>query len=497
MSAPDMGSMMVTDAMNPPETTTSDVPNQIPEPAPQTMPDPAQQTPAPSAPAPNTPPKPSLWKGVLMGALQGLAAGGAVNTKGMSSGSAFAAGLGAGANQVLNVNPQQKAELDQTKAATAIHYANLAKIQRDIHLMPDSKQEAYLRDAAEQSSTMMKSGAITPVSQPSDLIPAQQQLQQLHAQNPWAVYSVMPVLGPDGNMQYSAVQFSKAPIQTDLTLKGPDGKDITIPAGTSGEDVGKLFTSITAKKLDAESKQTIAAGNQKTRVGVQQLKNQGAVDVQNLKNQGAADKAASKPADMVFGTSQDGRQVAGSPAELQAAGIQNPVKLPGTEAQKVVVARQLIGPRKGLFDMVNNDINNLAQQGKLGVVASRWGEFMAGKVGDDPDFQPLRTHMGLLSTALMQAHVGARGSKEMLQHFRDLANYSISNEATLRKAIGAEWDYVNEKAMLPAGNPVAGRTGPGQTTPTAGSNPQPIYASAPGKPRMQSVDGGKTWQPAQ
>lgn len=502
--APGMGEMDVTNALNPPETTTSDVPNQIPEPdtatpTTQTAPDPAQQTPAPSAPPAAAPPN-SLWKGVLMGALQGLAAGGSVNTRGMSGGSAFAAGAGAGANQVLNVNPQQKAELDQTKATTALHYANLAKAQRDLNLMPDDKREQNLNLAADESDAMLKNGAITPLSEPTDLISAQKSLQQLHSQNPWAVYSIMPVRGDDGQIQYSAVQFGKAPLQKDLTLKGlgANGQDLVIPAGTPGEQVGKAYSSAFTKRMDIEAKADIAKGNQGTRIDVQKLKNQGALDVQGLKNQGAAERAATKPSDMVFGTSADGRQVAGSPAELQQAGIQNAVKLPGTEAQKVVVARQLIGPRKGLFDMVNNDIDNLAKQGKLGVAASRWGEFMAGKVGDDPEFQPLRTHMGLLSTALMQAHVGARGSKDMLQHFKELANYSISNEATLRKALQSEWEYVNEKAMLPAANPVNGRSGPGQAPPTASAAPAPMKGvqKSTGKP-VVSNDGGKTWQLAQ
>jgi hypothetical protein len=444
----------------------------------------------PNGPA-DAAPKPSLWRGVLAGALQGLAAGSAVNTHGMGTGGAIAAGAGAGANQVLNKAPQQQAEMDQSKMATAVHYANLVKIQRDISLMPATKQEAALNDAADQGQTLVKSGAAVPMGAPSDLMTAQKTLQTLHGQNPWAVYSLLPMRGDDGNMQYAAVQFVKAPLQQDLKLDGQ-----TIPAGTSGEDVGKLHTTFLTKKMDAEAKQNVAAGNQKSRLDVQASKNKGALDVQAMKNEGAAAKASSKPADMAFGTTSDGRQVAGSADELQKAGVQSITKLPGTEAQKVVVARQLIGPRKGLFDMVNNDIDSLAKQGKLGVAASRWGEFMAGKVGDDPEFQALRTHMGLLSTALMQAHVGARGSKDMLQHFKELANYSISNEATLRKALQSEWEYVNEKAMLPNGNPAAGRSGPGQAQ-AAPSGGQPIYASAPGKPRMMSNDGGKTWQAAQ
>jgi hypothetical protein len=86
-----------------------------------------QQTSAPAGPA-----KPSLWRNVLAGALQGLAAGGSVNTRGMSGGAGFAAGAAAGANQVLNVVPQQKAALDTEKAQTAYHYAQLSQLQRQM-----------------------------------------------------------------------------------------------------------------------------------------------------------------------------------------------------------------------------------------------------------------------------------------------------------------------------------------------------------------------------
>jgi hypothetical protein len=491
MSAPDMGSMAVTNALNPPETSTSDVPNQIPMPdAPQTAPDPAVQ--AANAPPPAAPAKPSLWRGVLAGALQGLAAGSAVNTKGMGNGGAFAAGAGAGANQVLNKVPAQNAELDQAKATTAIHYANLAKIQKDLNLMPDSRREQHVDDAIDHSEALFKSGAMVPLSDVSkDPADAQKALMGLHAKNPWAVYSIAPVRDANGDAAYQVVQFGKAPIQEEVKLPGmgPDGKDLVIPAGTPGETVGKVYTQAFTKQMDEATKKAVETQKGGTRIDVQKLKNQGALDVQGLKNDGAAAKASSKPGDMSFATSPDGRQIAGSAAELQAAGIdpKNIVKLPGTEAQKVVVARQLIGPRKGLFDLVNKDIDDLSKQGKLGVVASRFGEFMAGKVGNEPDFQALRTHMGLLSTALMQAHVGARGSKDMLEHFKELANYSISNEPTLRKALQSEWEYVNEKAMLPAGNAVGGRSGPGQAAPT-GSGKAVSLAAAKQLPAMK----GKT-----
>jgi hypothetical protein len=499
MSAPDMGSMAVTNALNPAETTTSDVPNQIPTPdAPtQTAPDPAVQ--AANAPEPPPAAKPSLWRGVLAGALQGLAAGSAVNTKGMGNGGAFAAGAGAGANQVLNKVPAQNAELDQAKATTAIHYANLAKIQRDLNLMPDSRREQRVDDAIDHSEAMFKSGAMVPLSDVSkDPADAQKALMGLHAKNPWAVYSIAPVRDSNGDAAYQVVQFGKAPIQEDLKLPGmgPDGKDLVIPAGTPGETVGKIYSQAFGKNMDAAAKKALETQKEGGRSDLETQKQAGRVQIKQMGLDAATQKEVTKAKDMVWGTNAEGEQVAGSADELKAAGVTNAVKLPGTETQKVVVARQLIGPRKGLFDRVNADIDALSKSGKLGVIQSRWGDFMAGKIGSEPEFQALRTHMGLLSTALMQAHVGARGSKDMLQHFKELADYSISDEATLRKALQSEWEYVNEKAMLPTGNPLKGRTGPGQAqaAPAAGGVKH-IFASAPGKPRMQSLDGGKTWQP--
>ena len=61
---------------------------------------------------------------------------------------------------------------------------------------------------------------------------------------------------------------------------------------------------------------------------------------------------------------------------------------------------------------------DLARQGKLGPLASRYQEFMAGTYGKgDPEVEELRTKMGLLATGLMQVHVGARGSAQMLDRF--------------------------------------------------------------------------------
>jgi hypothetical protein len=92
----------------------------------------------------------------------------------------------------------------------------------------------------------------------------------------------------------------------------------------------------------------------------------------------------------------------------------------------------------------------LDAKGKMGSSAtSRINDALLSKAGSDPDYAPLFVHTHLLATALMQAHVGSRGSSDMMEEFKSLANSGKMNAATLRSALGAEYNYVHEKAMLP------------------------------------------------
>lgn len=156
-----------------------------------------------------------------------------------------------------------------------------------------------------------------------------------------------------------------------------------------------------------------------------------------------------KPPTMVVGTDPQGNQVAGLPEELRGAGVQNFTQLGASEAAKVNTARQLTSPT-GLFALADRDLAQF-KPGELEGLAPRWNEFLAGSVGTaDPRYVALRTHVnGLLATAMMQAHVGARGGGEMMEHFQDMANAGKMSQGTLRAALGAEREYVQEKAMRP------------------------------------------------
>jgi hypothetical protein len=157
----------------------------------------------------------------------------------------------------------------------------------------------------------------------------------------------------------------------------------------------------------------------------------------------------------VIGQTKDGRAVMVPAGQAQQLGLQNVMKAPEDTINKALAARHWINLANsqgttpedmGIVQLVDK----LDAEGKLGAIASRWNEFMTGKVGaGDPEISALRAKMGLSTTLLMQAHVGSRGSAQMLEHFEDLANQKKLDGPTLKAALGAEVNYVQDRAMDP------------------------------------------------
>jgi hypothetical protein len=103
-------------------------------------------------------------------------------------------------------------------------------------------------------------------------------------------------------------------------------------------------------------------------------------------------------------------------------------------------------------------INNLDSEGKLGPLASRWNDFLAGKFGSgDPEYAALNAKLGLSTTLLQQAHVGNRGGAQLLEHFEDLANQKKMDGPTLKAGFQSEINYMRDKAGDP--NPPSYATG--------------------------------------
>ena len=89
-----------------------------------------------------------------------------------------------------------------------------------------------------------------------------------------------------------------------------------------------------------------------------------------------------------------------------------------------------------------------------GPVASRYNEFMAGKIGaPNEDYTKLRTATNLLYTKLMKMHVGSRGSEYMMGHFKDLLDSGKQSPENLKAAMDEMETYANETAQSSIKNP--------------------------------------------
>jgi len=162
----------------------------------------------------------------------------------------------------------------------------------------------------------------------------------------------------------------------------------------------------------------------------------------------------------VVGTDpKTGRTVLVPYSQAQQMGIQNPVRADSDMINKAMAARHwlILANQPGAPDAAPEDmgimqlIDKLYAEGKLGPLAGRWNQFMAGTYGaGDPEYAALRAKMGLSTTLLMQAHVGSRGGSALLEHFEDLANAGKMDGATLKAAMGSEVNYVADKAADPS-----------------------------------------------
>lgn len=174
----------------------------------------------------------------------------------------------------------------------------------------------------------------------------------------------------------------------------------------------------------------------------------------------------------VIGTDpKTGKDVLVSEADAKAMGLTGTMKADSQDVSKAQSARHWIplATKTATIQRANqNDpmspasnpeemgilqlIDDLDKRGKLGTIASRWNDFMAGNVGSgDPESEALRAKMGLSTTLLMNAHVGSRGGSYMMEHFENLANAGKMDAATLRSGVKSELDYIKDRAMLPSG----------------------------------------------
>ncbi|MGB9233163.1 MAG: hypothetical protein WCC04_02035 [Terriglobales bacterium] len=211
-------------------------------------------------------------------------------------------------------------------------------------------------------------------------------------------------------------------------------------------------------------------------------------------SQAQADKDAARIAKgekPVIGVDANNRQVLVPSSDAAKYGLTQVREVGQAENEKVSNARGLMT----VFDNKDPEdpgliqlATKLSDQGKLGPVASRLQDWLnkGGSVptfdaAGDPDIQRLFTKLGLSTTGLMQVHVGARGSAQMLEHFADLANAKKLSPQAFLAALDTENRYIKMKAMLP----------PAETASQSGSTKK---ATAP-TPKVNQQNQGMTFDP--
>ena len=248
----------------------------------------------------------------------------------------------------------------------------------------------------------------------------------------------------------SHIELQQAQIKqlgTMVEVEGPDGTIMRMPLA--------LAQKVAPAAIAARSRQTVAKTNVQGRIDLQTLKGQSPLTI-------AQAHLANATADL-----KESINDPDSPAFQQA---QQKIQWANAYKQAALNMRQqsLNMQREGLdyrengptasiktqgqmsialldhTEKIRQEIQNLGAQGKLGPMAGRWSEFMAGKVGaGDPDFVELRTDLGLFQTALMKAHVGSRGSEMMMKHFQGLIDSGKMTPESLNAAMSSINGYLN------------------------------------------------------
>ena len=451
------------------------------------------------ATAPPPPPKsagqPSVWKDIVMGALTGLA--------GSAGATHFGGGVAGGAANTINqtLAAKQRAfedNLQQQKNQSDIKFqdaqsahlaAETAVKEREVNSWDQDHQEEHTKSQLDIATKLQNLG-FTPIASTDDNNDAAMATGRNLTKTNGAVgptytldlgkshltFALDQIAGSPqgldivnrqrtglGQTPLTAAQFQqlKPSDRIAATKQALDFAHPTIANQKQMDDAQSRLATMQAQpnpsddlKADIASLQQSIDLGQKVIAGSNKATNTQAEDKAHATASGKAAgtpakaTAPEKPGNMMFGSMPDGSQVAGTPDELKAAGASGIMKMDSGDAAKTLVARQLVAPN-GLFHAVDRDMRELDAQGKLGVAASRWNDITANKVGDNPEFARLSTDMGLIHTAIMQAHVGARGSKDMLEHFEGLMNQKIASGPQLRAQMAATFSYMQEKAMLP------------------------------------------------
>ena len=190
------------------------------------------------------------------------------------------------------------------------------------------------------------------------------------------------------------------------------------------------------------------------------LAQEAAADRESNRADTKADREEKQGLDWVQGQDANGRTVAMPLSQAKKENLQNMAKLDAGEQKTVMDARAVVqlAEKQGKKPEemgVEQLIDSLQKDGKLGPAASRLNAFLTGKVGilpdDDPRIASLLNKTDLMMTASMKANFGASGgrSPQMLEHFLQMADARKMSGPALQAGTRAVVDYMKDRGMIP------------------------------------------------
>jgi hypothetical protein len=349
----------------------------------------------------------------------------------------YAQNVGAAQNQVAQDVAGQNSSLDQ-------QYKQ-AQIIKEQQPTPDkTKAPSIIRNPVSGMIEGLDKGDGTFVSPSSKEFPTE--LQDIIAKETPKTKEGETPLGKDGVAQMNSAFLTR------YQIMHPEAKELPatfrLPDTATQKDFDRLDKVLSSTET--------AYGNKQQRDRAYEEQKSQHEFMRTIAEQNRESRGEKDDMQVVVGNDANGNRVLASHGDAKKLGLTDVTKADADLQNKTEAARHWIKLADKQGDTPESMgilqlIDKMDKEGKLGTVASRWNDFMAGKVGaGDPEFTALRAKMGLANTKLMQAHVGSRGGAFMMEHFEDLANAKKMDAPTLRAGVASELDYMKDTAMLPS-----------------------------------------------
>jgi hypothetical protein len=361
--------------------------------------------------------------------------------------------------EIMREAPMREAAMKAQTMINLVHaWASVRDLKQEIQLGYD-KAQRDMTDAAVKENRAQEIGHTDTLAQAQDYI------KQQRAQDPNNAMSYS-WLGdqPDqeGNYHgYTIIKFApKGTLQSDLKVDIPGDDALGIPAETktykAGTDANQahweasnllaergISLRMASDRLAQQREERTAAHQEETERHGRVMEGLASTRETRMDKQLALREAGG----LYQASLPDGRQVAGTPEQLQAIGLgMNQISKQGVAVQnQTFAARELIAP-DGLFATARQQALDLDQKGKLGPIASRWNNFWAKK-GLEGDQQAFRSTLDKIATKMMQAHMAGRGGIEAIREFQTLIPEN-STAPALMTELNNEYQYMRSQAKI-------------------------------------------------